>query len=88
MRSDRSARVVCREHGTAETFYYGSCAAGREAAWAGKEERSGEREFRRKIGDSTTAPPDSRSFIETRLSLSERALRLRSEFEMLDQPGR
>lgn len=54
MRGDRSVREVCREHGIAETLYYGwrdrILAAGREAL-AGKEERSGERELRRKIGE-------------------------------------
>src|SRR6266576_161486 len=46
MRSDRSVRDVCREHGIAETLYYGwrdkILEAGREAL-AGKEERSGAR---------------------------------------------
>ena len=54
MRGDRSVRDVCREHGIAETLYCGWCdkilEAGREAL-AGKEERSGERELRRKIGE-------------------------------------
>jgi transposase len=54
MRGDRSVRDVCREHGIAETLYYGwrdrILEAGREAL-AGKEERSGERELRRKIGE-------------------------------------
>jgi transposase-like protein len=54
MRGDRSVRDVCREHGISETLYYGwrdkILAAGREAL-AGKEERSGEQELRRKIGE-------------------------------------
>src|SRR4051794_41463746 len=54
MRGDRTVRDVCREHGIAETLYYGwrdrILEAGREAL-AGKEERSGERELRRKIGE-------------------------------------
>ena len=54
MRGDRSVRDVCREHGIAETLYYGwrdkILEAGREAL-AGKEERSGERELKRKIGE-------------------------------------
>jgi transposase len=54
MRGDRSVRDVCREHGIAETLYYGwrdkILEAGREAL-AGKEERSGDRELRRKIGE-------------------------------------
>ena len=54
MRGDRSVRDVCRERGISETLYYGwrdkILEAGREAL-AGKEERSGERELRRKIGE-------------------------------------
>ena len=54
MRGDRSVRDVCREHGISETLYYGwrdkILEADREAL-AGKEERSGERELRRKIGE-------------------------------------
>ena len=54
MRGDRSVRDVCREHGIAETLYYRwrgkIIEAGREAL-AGKEERFGERELRRKIGE-------------------------------------
>ena len=54
MRGDRSVRDVCREHGISETLYYGwrdkILEAGREAL-AGKEERSGERELRRKIAE-------------------------------------
>jgi transposase-like protein len=54
MRGDRSVGDVCREHGIAETLYYGwrdrIFEAGRQAL-AGKDERSGERELRRKIGE-------------------------------------
>jgi transposase len=54
MRGDRTVRDVCREHGIAETLYYGwrdrILEAGREAL-AGKEERSGERELRRKVAE-------------------------------------
>jgi transposase-like protein len=54
MRGDRSVRDVCREHAIAETLYYGwrdrILDAGREAL-AGKEERSGERELRRKVAE-------------------------------------
>lgn len=53
MRGDRPVRDVCREHAISETLYYGwrdkILEAGREAL-AGKEERTGERELRRKIG--------------------------------------
>jgi transposase len=54
LKGDRSVRDVCREHGISETLYYGwrdkLFEAGRDAL-AGKEERSGERELRRKIGE-------------------------------------
>jgi transposase-like protein len=54
MRGDRSVRDVCREHAISETLYYGwrdkILEAGREAL-AGKEERTGEHELRRKIGE-------------------------------------
>ncbi len=52
MRGDRSVRDVCREHGIAETLYYGwrdrILEAGR-GALAGKEERTGE--LRRKVAE-------------------------------------
>jgi transposase len=52
MRGDRSVKEVCREHEISETLYYSwrekLLEGGREAL-AGKEERSGERELRRKI---------------------------------------
>jgi transposase len=54
MRGDKSVRDVCCEHAISETLYYGwrdkILEAGREAL-AGEEERSGERELRRKIGE-------------------------------------
>jgi transposase-like protein len=54
MRGDRSVRDVCREHAISETLYCGwrdrILEAGREAL-AGKDERSGERELKRKIGE-------------------------------------
>src|SRR5947207_3933465 len=54
MRGDRPVRDVCREHGIAETLYYGwrdqLLEAGRER-FAGKEERQGERELRRKVAE-------------------------------------
>lgn len=54
MRGDRSVRDVCRDHGIAETLYYGwrdrILEAGR-GALAGKEERTGEKELRRKIAE-------------------------------------
>src|SRR5207247_6097663 len=52
LRGDRSVREVCREHAISETLYYGwrdqLLEAGRERL-AGKEERNGEKELRRKI---------------------------------------
>lgn len=52
MRGERSVKEVCREHAISETLYYGwrekLLEGGREAL-AGKEERSGERELRRRI---------------------------------------
>jgi transposase-like protein len=51
---DRSVREVCREHAISETLYYGwrdqLLEAGRER-FAGKEERQGERELRRKVAE-------------------------------------
>lgn len=52
MRGDRSVKEVCREHAISETLYYSwrekLLEGGREAL-AGKEERAGERELRRRI---------------------------------------
>ena len=54
LRGDRSVRDVCREHGISETLFYGwreqLLEAGRER-FAGKEERQGERELRRKVAE-------------------------------------
>jgi transposase len=54
MRGDRSVREVCREHAISETLFYGwrdqLLEAGRER-FAGKEERHGERELRRKLAE-------------------------------------
>ena len=54
MRGDKSVRDVCREHAISETLYYGwrdqLLEAGRER-FAGKEQRHGERELRRKIAE-------------------------------------
>jgi transposase-like protein len=52
LRGDRLVKDVCREHEISETLFYGwrdkLLEGGREVL-AGKEERSGERELRRKI---------------------------------------
>jgi len=54
LRGDRTVKEVCRQHGIAETLYYGwrdkLLEGGREAL-AGKDERSGERELRRKVAE-------------------------------------
>jgi transposase len=54
LRGDRSVREVCREHAISETLYYGwrdqLLEAGKER-FAGKEERLGERELRRKVAE-------------------------------------
>ena len=54
LRGDRSVREVCREHAISETLYYGwrekLLEGGREAL-AGKEERQGERELRRRVAE-------------------------------------
>jgi transposase len=52
LRGDRSTREVFREHEIAETLYYSwrdNLLEGGLAALAGKEERGGEKELRRKI---------------------------------------
>jgi transposase len=54
LRGDRSTRDVCREHGIAEALYYQwreRLFEGGLAALAGKEERRGERELRRKVAE-------------------------------------
>src|SRR6266852_3040157 len=52
LRGDRSVREVCREHGIAETLFYGwrdqLLEAGRER-FGGKEERQGEKELKRRV---------------------------------------
>ena len=52
LRGDRSVKEVCREHEISDTLYYGwrdkLLEGGREAL-AGKEERNGEKELRRRI---------------------------------------
>ncbi len=52
LRGDRSVKEVCRDHEIAETLYYTwrekLLEGGREAL-AGKEERTGEKELRRRI---------------------------------------
>jgi transposase len=54
MRGDRGVREICREHAISETLFYGwrdqLLEAGRER-FAGKEERQGERELRRKVAE-------------------------------------
>ncbi len=54
LRGDRSVKEVCREHAISETLYYGwrekLLEGGREAL-AGKEERQGGRELRRKVAE-------------------------------------
>ena len=52
MRGERSVRDVCREHEIAETLYYGwrdKLLEGAKAELAGKEERQGERELRKRV---------------------------------------
>ncbi|MCA1680809.1 MAG: transposase [Actinobacteria bacterium] len=54
LRGDRTVREVCREHQISETQYYGwrdqLLQAGQER-FAGKEERQGEHELRKKIAE-------------------------------------
>ena len=54
LRGDRSVKEVCREHAISETLYYGwrekLLEGGRETL-AGKEERQGERELRRRVAE-------------------------------------
>jgi transposase len=54
LRGDRSVREVCREHAISETLFYGwrdqLLEAGKER-FAGKEERQGEWELRRKVAE-------------------------------------
>jgi transposase-like protein len=52
LRGDRSIKEVCRDHEIAETLYYTwreKLLEGGKEALAGKEERTGEKELRRRI---------------------------------------
>lgn len=52
VRGDRSIKEVCRDHEIAETLYYSwrdKLLEGGRAALAGKEERGGEKELKRRI---------------------------------------
>ena len=52
LRGDRSVQEVCREHQISDTLYDGwrdELFEGGRAALAGKEDRDGERELRRKV---------------------------------------
>ena len=52
LRGDRSVKEVCREHQISDTLYYSwrdKLLEGGRSALAGKDERDGERELRRKI---------------------------------------
>ncbi len=52
LRGDRSVREVCREHEIAETLYYDwrdKLIEGGKAQLAGKHERHGEKELRRRV---------------------------------------
>ena len=52
VRGDRSIKEVCRDHEIAETLYYSwrdKLLEGGRAALAGKEERSGEKELKRRV---------------------------------------
>jgi transposase-like protein len=54
LRGDRSTREICREHGISEALYYSwreKLLEGGRGALAGKEERGGEKELRRKIAE-------------------------------------
>jgi transposase len=52
LRGDRSVKEVCREHQISDTLFYAwrdKLLEGGKAALAGKEERQGEQELRRKV---------------------------------------
>jgi transposase-like protein len=54
LRGDRSVKDVCREHQISDTLYYSwrdKLLEGGLEALAGKEERQGERELRRRVGE-------------------------------------
>jgi transposase-like protein len=58
LRGDRSVKDVCREHEIAETLYYSwreKLLEGGQAALAGRDERQGERELRRKVAEPERA---------------------------------
>ena len=52
LKGDRSIRNVCREHGISETLYYGwrdKLLEGGLTVLSGKQERSGERELKKRV---------------------------------------
>ncbi len=52
LQADRSVREVCREHEIAETLYYGwrdKLLEGGKLTLAGKDERAGDRELKKRI---------------------------------------
>ncbi len=54
LRGDRSVKEVCREHQISDTLYYSwrdKLLEGGLEALAGKDERQGERELRRKVAE-------------------------------------
>ena len=54
MRGDRSVKEVCREHQISDTLFYGwrdKLLEGGRQALAGKEDRQGDKELRRKIAE-------------------------------------
>jgi transposase len=54
LRGDRSVKEVCREHQISDTLYYSwrdKLLEGGLEALAGKEERQGERELRRRVAE-------------------------------------
>ena len=54
LRGERSIKEVCRDHEIAETLYYSwrdKLLEGGHTALAGKEERSGEKQLRRRIAE-------------------------------------
>jgi transposase len=54
LRGDRSVKEVCREHQISDTLFYSwrdKLLEGSRAALAGKGERDGERELRRRVGE-------------------------------------
>jgi transposase len=54
LRGDRSVKEVCREHAISDTLFFSwrdKLLEGGRVALAGKEEREGERELRRRVGE-------------------------------------